>query len=255
MALSDHFRPAPLLDALGWMGLSHEVRVKKAASYYLSKEDRVKSKSRTYDGPSKSTVGTVIKSLFTPPRGMASKTVEDTLREIERQRKIRDAREANAPFRFRAPRATPYGHRAWTKERMTDVAKSRYKTVTRNYKKELMLVKHDVVGMGQVADTLLIMDNGSHQSFARIYMKHKPTGREKVVVLDVTEVKSFEAGLMLIAPKVGVRAMFGGQVITFDYDAEGFLVDGSLVPWAHVCRVYTRKQDGLIRTVARPAKD
>lgn len=255
MAIADVYKPADVLESLGWMGLSHRVRVAKAANLYLEDEDKIDRKSRNYDGPTKSIVSLFVKSLFKPPRGLGTQTVKDMMSEIEKQRKIRKERADNRPYRPRtkAPERKHHAYRSWITGRLNAIARTRYKTLARDYDKKLHRRKHVAVGIGMVGDTLLLVDKGDHRSLSRIYMKHKPTGREKVVVLE-QEVKDFMGGLMMIAPEVSMRAMFAGQTITFDFDSEGFLVDGKTQPWRNVRRVYTRKVKGLISTRARPDK-
>ena len=253
MALADHYEEADVLTSLGWMGLSHEVRVRKVASLFLADEREIDRNSRTYTGPSTSNVGVLVKSLFKPPRGLGTKTITDTINEIGRQRAIKDARKKIAP----SPPLKPlscldgYAARSCVKRRMSDLAESRYSTVAADYDGREQLQRPAAVGVGVVGDTFLLVDEGGHRAKTRIYMRHRPTNQEKVVVLQ-KDVREFTAALMAIAPKVSMRAMFSGQVISLDFEGEGFIVGDKLVPWLNVCRVYRRKGEGRIRTLARP---
>lgn len=251
MALAHHYKEADLLESIGWMGLSHEVRVKRVAGLYLKDEHNIRRHSQNYEGPTKGTVGLFVKSLFKPPHGLGSKTIKDTLNEIRRQRVIRDKRKKNQPYKPVKPPKSKYGVEARIKERRNNLARSRYSTIVKNYSGKKVKASPVVVGIGMVNDTLLIVDRGGHRALSRIYMKHKPTGRELVAVLE-KDISSFMEGLTHIAPEISLRAMFGGQVITLDFEGRGFLVDGNLVPWRGIRRVYTQKRDGVIRTLGRP---
>lgn len=261
MALADHFDEADVLDSLSWMGYSHETRVAKLANIFLEKENFIRNKARTYDGPSTSNVRLLIKSLFSPPRGTQQQTIKDTIKEIERQRETRKGRAENPPYKPGKPLSritNVYRRRSVIIDRMNAVARTRYKTVYRERDRRenrdvIKRASHKVVGMGRIGDVLVIVDQGDYYSHSRIYMQHKPTGKEKVIVLD-GDIKEFDDALRHIAPKVSLRAMFAGATLALDFENDGFLVDGETVPYKGVARIYTRKHNGVIRTWRKPEK-
>lgn len=262
MALADHFKEADVLESLSWMGIPHKVRVAKLAHIFLEKESFIRKESRTYDGPSTSNVRLLIKSLFTPPRGTQKRTIDDTLAEIKRQRELRQERAENRPYkpeRALSQITNVYRRQNRLKERMNAVARTRYKTVyrERNHRSKQDVIKRStpsVIGMGRIGDVMMIVDQGDYYSLARIYMEHKPTGRGKVVVLDIDKIKDFDAALIHIAPKVSMRAMFAGARMMLDFENDGFLVNGETIPYKGVVRIYTRKHNGLIKTWRKPEK-
>ena len=259
MALADQFEEAQLLDALAWMAYSHKARVAKLANIFLQKENFISKESRNYSGPSTSNVKILIRSLFIPPRGTQQQTITDTITEIGRQRKIREARAANRPYQHpkRPPGNQPYRVERWVKGRMSAVAECRYKTLRRVQDYDTKQHKNVhcspvIVALCRIGDCLVMVDTGNHYSNSRIYLKHRPTGREKVIVLTKDSITNFDDAMLHIAPKVSIRAMFAGSSLVLDFDGDGFLVDGVSHPYKGVIRVYTRKHDGVIKTWAKP---
>lgn len=234
MALADHFIRADVLESLSWMGLSQEARVAKLAHLYLEREDSISYNSRRYEGPTKNTVGLLMRSMFQPPRGLGKHTVEMTLKEIERQRSLRRDRKQRPPEKPRKPSI---------RERRNTLASRLY---------VINDCQPNVVGVTSINDCFLALDGGGYYTNPRVYLKHKPTNRVKVVVLDRNaKATSITNILVRMAPKKALRGMFGGKPITLDFEGEGFLVNGELVPWRNVVKIY-RGRDEVRNTDARP---
>ncbi|MGE3483508.1 MAG: hypothetical protein AB7L09_02130 [Nitrospira sp.] len=252
MALADHYTPADILDSLVWMSLPYKARIAKLAHTFLLNEKDIEKHSRTYNGASKSNVTTLMRSLFEPPRGRASTTVADTLVEIDRQRKIRDKRAANKPY---SPPTPPPDDSAFLRKRriikrLNNIAARRYKITYTGYDKKKYRAETNAVCIGSIVDCVMIADAGAHAVKGRIYLRHKPTGQELVLMLDgsCTSYSDIHEFLFYIAPKVSLRGLFSGKSLVLDFERRGFVVDGVCHPWRNILATYTAKHGGVIRT-------
>ena len=244
MALRDTFRKAPLLDSLGWMGLQHHVRVARLANLYLESESKIRSEVRNYECPTKGIVKTFITSFFKPPRGLGTKTVEDTIREIKRQRIIRNDRAENPPWKF---------HQGSVSYRRRKLSKTMYRIVSRDYRGKLQYSTNTPIEWGRIAGCVIIGDS-DYSRCARLYMRHIETNKVKVVVLDHKgKMADIDTMLRFIAPKAILRGTFEGRSITLDMLNEGFLADGVFHPWHQVRKVY-RGPVRAMKTYANPKK-
>lgn len=252
MTLADHFDEADVLHTLSWVGMSLKARIAKLAKLYLDREDDIRYAHRNYGGPTLGTVRIFIKSLYTPPRGQGKVTYEGVLAEIPRQRACRKERAKRQPWVWTKPKK---------KERRNAVAAAVMSvwTIDRWDNKKKIQVNPNCVGITQLAGCRLIVDGGTssyHHEVTtqpRIFVRHLATGRSKVVVVEGKSVSSVTQMLTRIAPKDALRGAFGGKNITFDYDGEGFLVDGELVPWRNIRKVYPGEK--AHKTKASPKKE
>jgi hypothetical protein len=247
---ADHFAEADVLDTLSWVTMTLDARIAKIANLYLKDERRISAAHRNYGGPTMGTVRVFTKSLYAPPRGQGQTTYQKVLAEIPRQRAIRAARECNRPWTFSRPSK---------KSRINAVSKRRYTTLaTRWRSKKKVAVRPDCIGITRIAGCRIIADGGDTypDSAPRFWIQHAETGRAKVVVLKGRRLKSITQMLTQIAPKKALRGMFGGVPIRLDFDAEAFEVEGELVPWRNIIKVYSVKRARKpIKTEAEPEED
>ena len=232
MALRDEFLRADILDSLAWVKMTLDARVGKLANLYLKHENEISSASRRYEGPTYHTVGVFVRSLLTPARGEGKFTYERVLEAIPRQRKIQENR-------AEALRG------AWTKrsvrKRRNIVAEHRFTIWANNYhgkSKE----KHNCIGITKFAGNTLIVDAGDYSTSPRIWMRNEATKKEKVVVLKGGSVKSINNAILRLTPKTALRDALSGTSIRFDFEAEAFEIDGKLVTWTKVHKVYCGEQ-------------
>lgn len=256
MALRDYYDTADVLASLSWITMSERARVAGLANLYLNEEATIKSRSRSYNGPSKGTVGLFIKSLYAPPRGAIGPTIDAVLMEIQRQRLVRLERKKNRPWIATMPFSEHegYARKAALKKRMNRLARRRYRTCSRSFMNDAPSYSDPmVVGITTVADCLLIVDASAYNTQPRVYLKHKSTGKEKLVVLDGRDPAEITDAMLRMAPERALRGMFEGKPITLDFAGEGFLVDGETQPWRNVLKVY-RGRKALRKTAACPEK-
>lgn len=254
MSYHSQFDDADILDTLSWMGMPEAHRIMRTAALFLKREKDIKAYHRNWEGPTISNVRPFVKSYYTPPRGRGKATVEMTLKAIEYQRAIRAERKANRPYKP----VTAEKRREKMSARRNAVAARHYTIFGKNYNDRTEQQEHRCTGIGSVLGILLMVDKGGgygrSQPYPRIYMKEKATGRVKVVVLEPgANIQSIESALLRIAPPGPMRSMFGGALLTLNFDAEAFEWQGQLVPWRNVRKVYQGKAKAH-KTRARPAK-
>jgi len=233
MALADHYKEADVLDTLSWVSLDIPKRIARLANLYIAREGTMRTAHRNYEGPTKGTVRVFIKSVYVPPMGQNALTINGVLAEIPRQKKTQEEREKRRPWKFRRLSVT---------ERRNAVAKSLYtiwikpRWVTRDKKKEQGSI--NCIGITKIAGVTLLVDTGGYQMQPRIYMRQHATSKVKVVVLKGERIDSIVAALTRLAPKTTLMGMFDGKPLTFDFENEGFLMEGRLHPWRNVQRIY-----------------
>jgi hypothetical protein len=249
MGYADQFDDADILTALSWMDYSEPTRIMKLACIFLDNERDIRQWHRNWEGPTLSNLKPFIKSFYQAPRGRGKATVEMVLRAIAYQRKCRADRKANKPYV--APE-----HPGPERNRRNAVASANYSIIYKNYDNEDTLKDPNCVGIGAVRGVLLMVDQGrgysNDRAYARVYMRHKATGRVKVVVMEngrqPTDVVS---ALMLLAPENCLRSVFAGERLDLDFDGEGFQWQGKLMPYRGVQRIY-RGRAKAHKTRARP---
>ncbi|MEO2164470.1 MAG: hypothetical protein ABGY29_18320, partial [bacterium] len=182
-------------------------------------------------------------SVYVPPRGQQGITVKGVLAAIPSQRTVRNEREKHQPWTW---------EKGTKSTRRNAVAAHLYSIWNaprwgrRGDKKE----KQDpnCVAISQVAGVTLILDGGGYRHQPRVYMKHKATGKTKIVVLNGDNLSGITGVLTRLAPKKALRGAFEGTPLVLDFEGEGFFVGGVLIPWRNVRRLYTKKkahkQDG-----------
>lgn len=236
MALRDEFNAADVLDSLSWAGLPFKDQVAKLTNGYLRTEGKIRRASRDYCGPTTGTVGIFIKSKFKPAHGKGKATTEAVIRAIPSQREVRDKRAANIPW-------------VWSertdRQRKSDIAGTRYTVWKKNWRSDPKKKQSPcVVGFGRIGDCFMIVDSGGYGTKGRVYIRHNPTNRVKVVVLKGDSLKSITSAMLRMSPKKALRAVFaGGDPLRFDFKGEGFQVNGALVPWRNVIAIYNGKQE------------
>ena len=242
MALRDEFLRADILDSLSWVSMTLDARVGKLANLYLKHENEIDGASRRYEGPTYHTVGVFVRSLLTPARGEGKLTYERVLEAIPRQRKIQEDRAEALKG-------------AWTKhsvrKRRNAVSERRFTIWSSNYRGKYK-ESHNCVGITKFAGNTLIVDAGDYSTSPRIWMLNRATKEEKVVVLEGSSVKSINNAILRLTPKTALRGALSGTPIRFDFGAEAFEIDGKLVPWSKVRKVYCGEQ--VHHTEARPGK-
>ena len=230
MALEHRYTTAETLDSLSWVAFPEGARNSKLVHLYLKEEHKIKDYCRKYKRPTTRTVTIFIKSLYHPPRGAIRDTVEAVMEEIERQRGIKLKRKKFAPWVQEDPN---------TAERRARVARRRYTVWDTNWNGKKNKEPHYCTGIGSVSNVSLMVDSYNYGNrCARIYMRDKATNNIKVVVLDVTSKLGLSDALLKLAPKGAIRSIFGGASIKLDFEQEGFMVNGELMPWQRVCKVY-----------------
>lgn len=251
MALRHYYKEADVLASMSWCGLPYKTLISKLAHMYLKEEDRIRRRSRGYCGPTKGTVGTFIKSHYTPPRGKGAITVKDVLAEIDRQRTLQDERKRITPYKPETGRPENRHDRdRWVRRRMNRVAKARYTILTKNYRDEYEQAEPKCVAITRMAGCLVIVDGGSYDTYARVYLRDESTGDEVVFVLD-RRISTLIEAMTLMAPKGVLRSLFDGKTCRLDFNG-GFDVDGEFVPFRHITRVYTGGE--VHRTKGKPKK-
>ena len=255
MGYAEQFNDADILSTLSWMDLTEPNRIMKLAALFLEKENEISRYHRNWEGPNVSNIRPFIKSYYTPPRGRGKATIEMVVRAIAYQRECARKRMANRPYKP----ITVERQRSTERERRNKLARARYSIKYKDHNGKIHIKDPYCVGIGAVGDVQLMVDQGigysSATAYSRIYMRHKPTGKVKVVVLERGESPDdVVSALSLLAPEDCLRAMFDGELLTFDFDGEGYLWRGKLIPWRHVQRVYRGKTKAH-ETWARPKKE
>lgn len=246
MAFADKFEVACALDSLSWVPLRHEVRVAKLACRFLNEEPKLKKlRSRKHDWDV--TPGVLkpwIMSIYEPPRGTLASTIDDLMKEISRQRAIRERRSANRPWTWEEK-----GFSA----RRSAISTTLYGIVRKSHDgKTKETVPNCLVDLTSIGDVLLAVDATSEGN-VRVYMRHRPSGRVKVVITKMTA--SYRSRdwtltkvLLRLAPTTVERALFGGHLISLNFDQCGFDIDGTFHPWQNVAKVV----EGPVRALRTP---
>ena len=255
MGYADQFDDADILSTLSWMDLTEPNRIMKLAALFLEKENEISRWHRNWEGPKVSNVRPFVKSYYTPPRGRGKATIEMVVRAIAYQRECARKRKGNKPYQP----TTAERQRNAVAKRRNAVAKRSYTINYKDYSGKQSIKAPNCVGIGAVGDVLLMVDQGadyySDKAYARIYMRQKPTGKVKVVVLESgRRPDDVVSALMGLAPENCLRAMFDGELLAFDFDGEGYLWRGKLMPWRDVRKVYRGKAQAH-KTRARPKKE
>lgn len=240
MALKDYYDEADVLDSLSWCGMENDVRVRRLARKYIEDERSIRCNARGYYGPTKGTVSTYIKSIYVPPRGTLASTVRQVLKEITRQKEIKEKRSKNPPLPpFKQPTERESIRNRQT--RRNALSKSRFKIIRsdRSYHGGVTTseMSHNCVGITTIGGCLMIVDGGSYYHKSRVYLKDKETGRESVYVLKGERIKSVTGALRRLAPKGVLRGLFDGKLCELQFDG-GFKIDGEFVPFRNVAHVY-----------------
>lgn len=257
MGYHDQFEDADVLSTLSWMGMSEADRIMKTAALFLRREKDIRDEHRNWDGPTVSNVRPFVKSYYTPPRGRGKATIEMVLKAISYQRKIREQRKANRPYRARrARKARNTGYEL--ESRKNAIAARHYTILGKDCDGKLEHRGHNCIALGVVLGIHLIVDQGdgyNSSPYQRIYMRDGATGRVKVVVLEPTvkRLRSVSDALLAIAPKSPMLSMFGGETLTLNFAAEAFEWRGKLHPWRNVRKVYQGKAQAH-KTRTRPIK-
>ena len=232
MALKYAFDNATILESMGWMGLPYRVRIAKTAALYRNKEAYIRRNHRNYRGPTVSTVKLFVKSLYTPPRGEGQSTYIDVICEIAKQKDTRKQREARQPWTWSKPT---------NNVRRNEVAKNHYTIWSPGYGGKEEKQSYNCIAIGRVGGIVLMVDGGGYYSHPRLYLR-SPEGEVKVVVIDAKErPKGITGALTRLAPVNCLRGAFEGASISLDFDAEAFRVNGKLMPWRNVLKVYRGK--------------
>ena len=252
MGYHDQFEDADILETLSWVDMPEPNRIMKLASIFIKREREIRSEHRNWEGPTLSNIKPFVKSYYVPPRGRGKATIEMTLQAIKYQKRVREKRKTNRPYK---PESAAK-RKEKLSERMNTVAAHHYTILGKNYDDKLEKQEYHCTGMGSVSGVLLMVDKGGGYGrsapYPRIYMKEKATGRVKVVVLEPgSDVKTLQTALLRIAPQGPVLTMFAGETMRFDFDAEAFEWRGQLVPWRNVRKVYKGK-DKAHKTRSRP---
>lgn len=256
MALRDHYNEADVLASFSWVAMTERARVAGLAKLYLDEEGKIESRSRNYNCPTKGTVGLFIRSLYAPPRGTIGPTTDAVLVEIQKQRLVRLERRKNRPWAAPMPFSEHQGYarKDALNKRMNSLARRRYRTCSRDYKADAPTYSNpSVVAVTTVADCLMIVDGGGYNIKPRVYLKHKPTGKEKLVVIAGKSPAEAADALLRMAPERALMGMFSGKLITLDFAGEGFLMDGETYPWRNVLKAY-RGRKALRKTAASPSE-
>jgi len=226
MVFADHFDEADVLDTLSWIQLTLEARAARLAALYLDQEDDIRYAHRNYGGPTLGVVRVFVKSVYDPPRGQGGITYQLVLKEIPKQRKVREERSKYKPWTFKKRKLDKRRNRV-AKRLYTIWKKSRWN------RKEKEKQTRNCIAITRIGGCKLVIDGGGYYHRARIYIKHIASGEVKVVVpkADTNKVTTIGEVLMRMAPKAAVLAMFGGVSITIDFEGDGFLINGEVVPW------------------------
>lgn len=253
MALADEFDRAEVLDTLSWVCLEADARIKRLANLYLQREHEIESAHRKYEGPTMGTVKVFTRSVYDPPRGQGVMTYEGVLKELPRQRKIRDERKQNPPLSWENDRKA-LGFPERLNERRNRIGARRFSITVEGYGGKKQKGSHNIIAVTRLAGCVLIADGGQRYGDInpRIWAHHKASGKVKLIVLKLSHASSLTEMLQKMAPTGVMRGMFEGRSITFDFENEGFLMDGKVHPWRHIAKVYTGTIRKRIRSVGRP---
>lgn len=244
VALADYYKKADVLDSLSWVSLPFETRCAKLANSYLVNEGDIDDMSRNYHGPTKGTVKLYITSLFEIPRGQGVKTVARVMELINIQRLIREKREENLPYKWSRPN---------TRIRREAVSKRRYAIWKTDYDGKRKRATNTCIAIGRINGVLLMVDRGGYYTKSRIYMRDA-RNRVKVVVVDGSPLKGIVTTMQQLSPTKVLRGLYEGGSLEFDFDREGFVLNGKLEPWRNVIKIYKGKKAAL-NTLATPKRE
>jgi hypothetical protein len=246
MAFADHFNTADPLESLSWVAMPDSTRTEKLAYLYRKGERNIRYAHRNYDGPTTGTVKVFVRTLYEPPRGKIGATTKEVLAAVIRQKAKAEKRSKNPPYK--RPKLCP-------KKRRDALARHKYATIEKDYSGESKRMGYNCIALSVISNILIMVDRGGYSAPPRVYMEDKRSRTAKVAVLDARtdDVKSLSDALTLMSPNRAVRAMFGGASIALDFRREGFNVDGELVPWANILKVY--RGDEVFRMKSKPKKD
>lgn len=230
MVFADHFDEAEILETLSWIGMTLKARCAKLASLYLDNESNIENAHRNYNGPTLGCVRVFVKSVYMPTRGEGGITFEGTLSLIAGQRKIRDNRSAYRPWTFKTRKLNKRRHR---------ISKQIYTIWTKRYGQPEK-VDNNCITMTRMAGCVAILDGGGYRHKARVYLRSLSTGEIKIVVLQGTSnsVNSLPWALMRMLPQEYRCLLFDGVSSQLDFEKNGFVIQGEIVPWRAV-KVYT----------------
>lgn len=234
MGYASNFSVADALDSLSWVALPDSVRIRRLAARFLNEESKLRKLKEK--GNWEVTAGILkpwLLSLYEPPRGTLSGTISALLVEIQRQREIRTQRYKNRPY-------------AWPDQSVSDrrngVAKCLYGITRKGADNKRYPIEHlNCTAIATVGDVLVAID-ATYDTLCRVYMRHKPTGRVKVVVLNIRsgydhKHYTLTKVLLKIAPLAVSRAIFGGSIVKLNFTQNGFDIDGKTLPWRNVVRI------------------
>ena len=210
----------------------------------------IENYSRNYYEPTYYTVSTFISSQYRAPRGQSKTTYNAVLKEIPRQKSIRKARRS---IPKRIDRLKPLLKSL--KQRRNNVARSLFTIWVKNYLGDNHKITPNCLGIVKRCGVTLVIDGGSdYDAFPRIWMRNNKN-LIKVVVIErnhsvrSNDVKSLTQALV---PMSVLKNSWENKPMIFDFENEGFKVDGSLIPWDNVRKVYPG--DKAHHTIGKPSQ-
>lgn len=247
MGYADNFKSACPLDSLSWVSMHPLARVRRLASRFLKEEEKLKRLKEK--GEWNVTAGVVrpwLLSIYEPPRGQLSSMIPAVMDEIERQRGIRKKRAANRPWKWKEhDRAA----------RLKALAPFLYGIATKNYEGKRHRVDQSCRSLATISGILMALDV-TPEANVRVYMRHRETGKVKVVITDVqanysgSREWSLTRALLKMAPVSVQRSLFSGHLIAVDFDRAGFLIDGEFHAFRHISKIV----EGPKRVMSTPMK-
>lgn len=247
MGYADNFEKACPLDSLSWVTMHPAARVCRLAALFLREESKLRTLKEKGDWYV--TAGVIrpwLLSVYEPPRGQSAGLIDAVMKDITRQREIRRKRAENRPWK---EKETPIA------ERRNAVAGTLYRIIQKDNEGKVTKLRPSCPTITTVSGILMALDVSADAN-VRVYMRHRETGRVKVVITDVRTNYSGDNGwtftktLLKMAPVVVERALFSGMTIAVDFERDGFLINGELHPYRHVARII----EGPKRALRTPRK-
>lgn len=251
MALADHYEKADILESLSWTAMSEKARIAKLAAGFVREESNIKNRCRRYEGPSLNSINVYVKSLYVAPRGQAKPLNESVLREVIRQKKIREKRRGNRPWVWPAmpAKGNGYAYNSAMQDRRNAVAATKYKVGGGDY-----TLTPNCTALTRIGDYLILIDSRDYNKAARIYFERGKMRRVVVLKHDPSAQDKPTMVLLSLASRQVHAALLMGGRITLNVEREGFDVDGVLHPWVEVRKVYGNDTGALVETDARPTR-
>jgi hypothetical protein len=231
---ADNFEKACPLDSLSWVSMHPAARVCRLAALFLRAEHELKNLKEKGDWYV--TAGVVrpwLLSVYEPPRGQSAGLIDAVMKDIARQREIRRKRAENRPWK---EKETPIA------ERRNIVAGSLYRIIQKDNEGKVTKLRPTCRTITTISGILMALDVSGDANI-RVYMRHRETGRVKVVITDVRtnysgdDKMTLTKVLLKMAPVAVERALFSGMRIAVDFDRNGFLIDGEFHAYRHIARI------------------